>query len=122
MIKVIENPLAKAEPLVLKRGDIVERQKVDQLSIMPKGLLDKLTREEILDLIAYVSSRGKREHEVFRGEGRTSTAAAPHRAGTRAPRIRVTRTTNSRRKGEPGSALAPPSRGRSRATDALTLR
>jgi putative heme-binding domain-containing protein len=68
VIKIIENPLAKAEPLVLKRGDIVERQR-SKLSIMPKGLLDKLTRDEILDLVAFVSSRGNREHAVFQGAG-----------------------------------------------------
>jgi putative heme-binding domain-containing protein len=68
VIKVIENPLAKAEPLVIKRGDVVQRQR-SKLSIMPKGLLDKLTRDEILDLVALVASRGNRNHEVFHGAG-----------------------------------------------------
>jgi hypothetical protein len=36
--------------------------------MMPKGLLDKLTREEILDLIAYVTARGNRNHPLFRAE------------------------------------------------------
>jgi hypothetical protein len=35
---------------------------------MPKGLLDKLTREEILDLIAYIASRGDQRHAFFQGE------------------------------------------------------
>ena len=56
-IKVIENPLAKTEPVLLDRADIEERAK-SPTSIMPKGLLDKLTREEILDLIAYIAARG----------------------------------------------------------------
>jgi hypothetical protein len=34
---------------------------------MPKGLLDKLTREEILDLIAYVVSGGDPHHKLFQG-------------------------------------------------------
>ena len=59
-IKVIENPLAKTEPVLLDRADIDERSK-SPTSIMPKGLLDKLTREEILDLIAYIAARGRRQ-------------------------------------------------------------
>ena len=34
---------------------------------MPKGLLDKLTREEILDLIAYVAAHGDPKHKLFQG-------------------------------------------------------
>jgi hypothetical protein len=34
---------------------------------MPKGLLDKLTREEILDLVAYVIARGDPKSKVFQG-------------------------------------------------------
>jgi putative heme-binding domain-containing protein len=63
-VKLIENPLTKAEPLVLKKSDIVERKKLPT-SIMPKGLLDKLTRDEILDLVAYVVSGGDPTHPMF---------------------------------------------------------
>ncbi len=63
-VKVIENPLAKAQPVVLKKSEIVERKKAPT-SLMPKGLLDKLTREEILDLVAYVASRGDPHHPLF---------------------------------------------------------
>jgi putative heme-binding domain-containing protein len=65
-VKVIENPLVKADPLVLKVSDIASRQK-SPVSIMPKGLLDKLTREEILDLVAYVASRGHPSDPLFKG-------------------------------------------------------
>src|SRR5262245_49715597 len=65
--KVIENPLAKAEPLVLKKSEVADKEK-SAVSLMPKGLLDKLSREEILDLIAYVAAKGERTHELFRGE------------------------------------------------------
>ena len=44
---------------------------------MPKGLLDKLTRDEILDLVAFVSARGNRDHEVFSGGGAHEHSAAP---------------------------------------------
>ena len=63
-VKVIENPLAKAEPTIFKKAEIAAREK-SPTSIMPKGLLDKLTREEILDLIAYVASKGEASHKLF---------------------------------------------------------
>ncbi len=65
-IKVIENPLAKTVPVILDRAEIEERSKSPS-SIMPKGLLDKLTREEILDLIAYIAARGDSRAAVFHG-------------------------------------------------------
>ena len=34
---------------------------------MPKGLLDKLTQDEILDLIAYVAAKGDGKHPLFQG-------------------------------------------------------
>lgn len=66
-LKLIENPLTKAEPLILKLSQIESRKK-SPISMMPKGLLDKLSREEVLDLIAYIYSRGNKEHELFKGE------------------------------------------------------
>lgn len=65
-VKVIENPLNKAEPVVLQKSEIDERAK-SNISIMPKGLLDKLTQEEILDLIAYIEARGDTKHALFQG-------------------------------------------------------
>lgn len=65
-IKVIENPLAKADAVVLKPAEVASRQKLNS-SIMPKGLLDKLSREEILDLIAYVLARGNPDAAMFQG-------------------------------------------------------
>jgi putative heme-binding domain-containing protein len=63
-IKVIENPLAKAEPIELAPSDIEARLKSPS-SIMPKGLLEKLSREEILDLIAYIIARGNSADPLF---------------------------------------------------------
>jgi putative heme-binding domain-containing protein len=65
-IEVLVNPLAKEKPLVLKVDQIDERKK-SATSIMPKGLLDKLTHEEILDLVAYVYAGGDPKHKVFQG-------------------------------------------------------
>jgi putative heme-binding domain-containing protein len=64
IVKVIENPLASAKPLELKDSSIVERKKLTT-SIMPKGLLDKLTREEILDLLAYVWGKADPKAKYF---------------------------------------------------------
>jgi putative heme-binding domain-containing protein len=67
-VKVIENPLAKAQPVVLQKADIDERVK-SPTSVMPKGLLDKLSREEILDLVAYIAAAGDEHHKLFQGAG-----------------------------------------------------
>jgi putative heme-binding domain-containing protein len=66
--KVIENPLAKAEPVEIKKSEVTA-QKKSPVSLMPKGLLDKLTREEILDLVAYVVSKGDRANALYSAGG-----------------------------------------------------
>jgi putative heme-binding domain-containing protein len=65
-VKVIENPLAKADPATIQKIDIAERKK-SPVSVMPKGLLDKLTHEEILDLIAYVAAGANPSSPLFQG-------------------------------------------------------
>jgi putative heme-binding domain-containing protein len=67
-LKMIENPLAKAEPVVIPVEDIESRSK-SPTSIMPKGLLDKLTRDEILDLVAYIAARGDQNHPYVKSTG-----------------------------------------------------
>jgi putative heme-binding domain-containing protein len=67
VVKLIDNPLAaNAKPMEIKTDEIVGRRK-SNVSIMPKGLLDKLTKEEILDLMAYVIARGDAKHSLFQG-------------------------------------------------------
>jgi putative heme-binding domain-containing protein len=75
--KVIENPLAKAVPVEIKKDEITG-QKKSETSIMPKGLLDKLTREEILDLVAYVLAKGDKSHAAFSGGGHGHGAHGGH--------------------------------------------
>ena len=65
-VLVIENPLASKEPKTILVGDI-ESRKESASSIMPKGLLDKMTKEEILDLIAYIMAKGDPKHPLFGG-------------------------------------------------------
>jgi putative heme-binding domain-containing protein len=66
VVQVIENPLASTKPRELKAAKIDKRTK-SPTSLMPKGLLDKLTREEVLDLLAYVVSGANAKHKVFQG-------------------------------------------------------
>lgn len=56
-VKIMEQPPAKAPPVVLKRAEITRRQ-MSLMSIMPQRMLDGLTRDEIADLVAYVAARG----------------------------------------------------------------
>ncbi|MFM8893144.1 MAG: PVC-type heme-binding CxxCH protein, partial [Planctomycetia bacterium] len=67
-VAVVENPVAKAEPVRLKKSDI-EARRASPVSIMPKGLLDKLTRDEVLDLVAYVAARGEPSSSLFSPDG-----------------------------------------------------
>ncbi|MDB4637708.1 MAG: c-type cytochrome [Planctomycetaceae bacterium] len=48
----------------------IDRTKVEELTVskvspMPMGLFDRMTKEEILDLVAYVISGGDPQHEMF---------------------------------------------------------
>ncbi|MBS0207192.1 MAG: c-type cytochrome [Planctomycetes bacterium] len=63
-VKVLVDPLAKGEPAVFSKSEIDERSK-SKTSIMPQGLLSKLTREEILDLLAYVYARADKQNSLY---------------------------------------------------------
>lgn len=65
-VSILVDPLAKAAPVLVDKDSIDERIK-SRVSIMPKGLLNKLTEEEILDLIAYVFAKGDKKHMLFMG-------------------------------------------------------
>ncbi len=66
-VKVIENPLVSQEPTTIPKSSIDERVK-STASIMPQGLLDKLTADEILDLLGYVIAGGNEKHPLFQTE------------------------------------------------------
>jgi len=53
------NPLQPAQITRIRRDSIESRQ-ASQVSSMPTGLLNTLTEEEILDLMAWVESGGKK--------------------------------------------------------------
>jgi putative heme-binding domain-containing protein len=67
LVRIVENPLASTEPRILRKSEISSR-KQSPISIMPKGLLDKLSREEILDLISYIAAAGDPNHPLFQQE------------------------------------------------------
>ncbi len=46
----------------------VDAMKPSKLSMMPTGLLDTLKEDELLDLMAYLLSRGDRKHAMFGGK------------------------------------------------------
>ncbi len=66
-LKMLDNPSLPDKPVVILVDDIEERQ-LSSVSIMPKGVLNKLTREEILDLLAYVIAGGNKEHKLYATE------------------------------------------------------
>jgi putative heme-binding domain-containing protein len=63
-LKVLVDPLAKSDPVVVENSEIDERVK-SPVSIMPEGLVNKFSEEEILDLIAYIYARGDSKHDLF---------------------------------------------------------
>lgn len=58
------NPLT-GDKVEIKKTDVKART-LDKLSPMAEGLASVLTREEILDLLAYIESSGNRQHAAFK--------------------------------------------------------
>ena len=53
-VSILENPEAK-QPRVIPKREIEEMQKTPT-SMMPKGLLDRFSKDEILEIVAYIKS------------------------------------------------------------------
>jgi mono/diheme cytochrome c family protein len=64
VVKIVIDPLAKDQITILKQDEIDARKRAKQ-SQMPAGMVDKLSREEIIDLIAYVLSNANPDHKMF---------------------------------------------------------
>jgi len=62
-VVVVTDPLKQTQREI-KKSDIKERQP-SKLSSMPEGLMSILTKEEILDLLAYLESGGKVNSPAF---------------------------------------------------------
>jgi putative heme-binding domain-containing protein len=67
--EVAENPLAGAAPKVLLKAEIEQKQ-VSAVSLMPKGALDPLSREEVVDLLAYLLSKGNANDPLYDGSAK----------------------------------------------------
>ena len=63
-LKVVVDPLAKDRPTVLQKSEIEDQTK-SEVSLMPQGLLNRLSREEILDLVAFVLAGGDKKNKMF---------------------------------------------------------
>lgn len=63
-ITIRTDPFAKELVTVLKK-DIEERQK-SPVSEMPQGLINTLTKDEILDMVAYLRAGGKADDKAFK--------------------------------------------------------
>ena len=66
-VTLMPNPLGldKCEPIVLDKEDI-DILEPSPISLMPAKLLNTMSLEEILDLLAYIESRGNPNHGVFK--------------------------------------------------------
>jgi putative heme-binding domain-containing protein len=62
-VVVVTNPLSGERTEIRKRE--IARRAPSKVSPMPEGLVNILTKEEILDLLAYIEAGGKREHAAF---------------------------------------------------------
>jgi putative heme-binding domain-containing protein len=60
----------------VRRGE-VDEMKRSPVSPMPAGLLNALRSDEVLDLVAYLLSRGDRRSPMFEGPSRATGSAAP---------------------------------------------
>jgi hypothetical protein len=63
-ITLLPNPLKPEAKITLQRSDIEELE-ASSISTMPTSLLITFTRDEILDLVAYIEAGGDPAHTVF---------------------------------------------------------
>jgi len=64
MIQLAENLQEPEKTIAIKKSDI-SRTTPSDVSPMPTGLLVTLSRDEILDLLAYIVSQGNAKHRAF---------------------------------------------------------
>jgi putative heme-binding domain-containing protein len=63
---LVVNPL-NGEKVEVTKPDVAGREP-SKISAMPEGLVNILTKADILDLLAYIESGGKKEHAAFRAQ------------------------------------------------------
>ncbi|MBM3832838.1 MAG: c-type cytochrome [Verrucomicrobia bacterium] len=62
-IALVANPLTQDQTRIRKSD--VRKREPSKISPMPEGLVNILTKEELLDLLAYLESGGKKDHAAF---------------------------------------------------------
>ena len=67
LVTLMPNPLGieNCEPIVIAKAEIDIIQP-SPISLMPAKLLNTMTVEEVLDLVAYIDARGNPDHAVFK--------------------------------------------------------
>ena len=66
MLRLIANPLDKDAEVQEIAKNAIEDRAESLVSVMPEGLLNTMTKREILDLLAYVLSAADPQHPAFR--------------------------------------------------------
>jgi putative heme-binding domain-containing protein len=66
-VQLLANPMDRGEPITIPVAEI-EQEFPSKVSLMPPGLLNTLSQDEILDLLAYVIAGGDPESPVFGSE------------------------------------------------------
>jgi putative heme-binding domain-containing protein len=64
VVKVVDNPLKRDAPTEIPRARIASRQ-ASALSLMPAGLLNTYTAEEVLELLIFLQAAGDKEHVLY---------------------------------------------------------
>ncbi len=98
---IISTDMLVPDRMVHVRRSNIEAMKRSDVSLMPEGLLNTLEAGEVLDLFAYLLSRGERSGAMFRPGGKVGAAAPPRGASG----------SSSKRRGAPQAHFRPsPSR------------
>ena len=64
ILTVVTDPFDATRIIKIKKDDI-DQIRPSPTSLMPENLLDKLNKDEVLDLIAYILSRGNPNGRMF---------------------------------------------------------
>lgn len=62
---LVPNQLEPDKRMVIKKSDVAKRS-FSKLSPMPSALADMLSKEDLLDLVAFLESGGRADHAVFK--------------------------------------------------------
>jgi len=64
-LRLMADPLSRQAPVVVLK-DQIEEMVLSNVSAMPEGIVDRLQLQEILDLLAYIESKGDPKHSAYK--------------------------------------------------------